>query len=85
MPQPAPRRPSRPATEGQRVFSDAGGLLWNARFTGNGGGAVEFSCITDARQSVRAIAMDASLTMAEITDETLRAWLRDAPRIGRLT
>jgi hypothetical protein len=85
MPQPASRRQSRPTNEGQRVFSDARGLLWSARFAGTGGGAVEFSCITDARQSVRAIAVDASLTMAEITDETLRAWLKDAPRIGRLT
>jgi hypothetical protein len=85
MPQPAPRRPSRPPLEGQRVFSNDDGLLWSAMFTGNGGGAVEFACISDARQAVRAIAIDASLTMTEISDETLRAWLRDAPRIGRLT
>lgn len=84
MPQPAPRRPSRPI-EGQRVFSDEEGLLWSAMFTGSGGGAVEFSCMSDARRSVRAIAVDESLTMAEISDETLRAWLRNAPRIGRLT
>jgi len=46
---------------------------------------VEFSCIGDARRAVRAIAVDAMLTMAEISDDRLRAWLRDAPRIGRLT
>ena len=85
MPHTSPRRPSHPPLEGQRVFSDAEGLLWSARLTRNGEGAVEFSCISDARQAVRAIAFDASLPMTEISDETLRAWLRDAPRIGRLT
>jgi hypothetical protein len=85
MPHPAPRRPSRPPLEGQRVFADDKGVLWSASFTGSGGGAVEFSCVGDARQAVRAIAVDASLTMAEISDDRLRAWLRDAPRIGRLT
>ncbi len=85
MPQPAPRHSPRPPLEGQRVFPDDAGLLWSATFTRGGGGAVEFSCIGDARRAVRAIAVDGSLTMAEISDETLRAWLRDAPRIGRLT
>ena len=85
MPQPAPRRPSTPPPEGQRVFADDTGLRWNALFTRSGGGAVEFSCIDDARRAVRAIAIDATLTMAEISDDRLRAWLRDAPRIGRLT
>ncbi len=80
----APRRSSRPP-EGQRVFSDDGGRLWSATFSGSGGGAVEFSCISDARRSVRAIAYDPTVTMAEITDEVLRAWLRDAPPLGRLT
>ena len=81
----APRQPSHPQAEGQRVFTDEAGLLWSASFTRSGGGAVEFSCIGDARRPVRAIAVDAALRIAEISDETLRAWLRDAPRIGRLT
>ncbi len=85
MPHPAPRRPSYPPLEGQRVFADDDGILWSASFTGSGGGAVEFSCIGDARRAVRAIAVEAALTMAEINDDRLRAWLRDAPRIGRLT
>lgn len=84
MSHPAPQRPSRPI-EGQRVFAAEDGMLWCASFTGSGGGAVEFSCIGDARQAVRAIGVDATLTMEEISDERLRAWLRDAPRIGRLT
>ena len=85
MPHPAPRRPSRPPLEGQRVFADENGVLWSASFTGSGGGAVEFSCVGDARQAVRAIAVDDSLSITEISDDRLRAWLRDAPRIGRLT
>jgi hypothetical protein len=82
----APRRPSQPQqAEGPRVFTDDAGLLWSAVLTRGGGGAMEFSCIGDARRPVRAIAVDAALMMSQISDETLRAWLRDAPRIGRLT
>jgi len=85
MPHSAPRHPSRPQPEGQRVFTDEAGLLWSASLTRSGGGAVEFSCIGDARRPVRAIAVDVSLRMSDVTDEMLRAWLREAPRIGRLT
>jgi hypothetical protein len=80
-----PRQPSRSPLESQRVFTDDAGLLWSASYTRSGGGAVEFSCIGDARRPVRAIAADAALRLADVSDETLRAWLRDAPRIGRLT
>ncbi len=85
MPRSASRPPSRPYTEGSREFTDETGLRCSATITRSGGGAVEFSCIGDARRPVRAIAVDASLRMSEISDEMLRAWLRDAPRIGRLT
>ena len=85
MPHPTPRHPPRAQAEGQRVFTDESGLLWSASFTRSGGGAVEFSCVGDARRPVRAIAVDGAVALAEISDETLRAWLRDAPRIGRLT
>ena len=67
------------------MFADEAGLLWSASLTRSGGGAVEFSCIGDARRPVRAIAVDVSLRMSDVTDEMLRAWLREAPRIGRLT
>ena len=85
MPHSVPRQPSRAQAESQRVFTDEAGLLWSASLTRSGGGAVEFSCIGDARRPVRAIAADAALRLADVSDETLRAWLRDAPRIGRLT
>jgi hypothetical protein len=34
---------------------------------------------------VRALAVDAAFRIGEVSDDTLRAWLREAPRIGRLT
>ena len=78
------RRPS----NGERVFTDDKGSIWSASFVPGGAGdgnAIVFACISDSRQSVRAIAADPELSFAEVHDDTLRAWLRDAPRIGRLT
>ncbi len=66
----------------ERVFADDSGRLWSATDTGV---AVVFTCITDGRQSGRALAIDLSTVEDEPGDETLRAWLRAAPRIGRLT
>jgi len=81
----APHQPARSPVEGPREFTDETGLLWRVSLTRSGGGAMEFSCIGDARRPIRAIAADASLRLSEVSDEALRAWLRDAPRIGRLT
>jgi len=86
MPIPGTRRPQRRSSGGERVFADDIGRLWSASYTREAeGGAVVFACISDSRQPVRAIAADASLHFPEVADDTLRAWLRDAPRIGRLT
>ena len=67
---------------GERVFSDEMGRLWSAANTGE---AIVFTCISDGRQSGRAIAVDLATLTADVGDETLRAWLQAAPRIGRLT
>jgi hypothetical protein len=67
---------------GERVFSDGEGRLWSAANTGE---AIVFTCISDGRQSGRAIAVDLARLGTEVGDETLRAWLDAAPRIGRLT
>ena len=79
------RRPS----GGERVFADDGGLLWSASHKQQSktadDGVVVFACISDSRQSVRAMAVDASFRIADVSDDTLREWLRAAPRIGRLT
>jgi len=90
MPHQVPRRPPRRPSGGERVFTDEAGRLWSAaphRSGQNGpaGEAVVFACISDARERMRAIAVDPAVRLAEAADETLRAWLREAPPMGRLT
>ena len=71
---------------GERVFTDASGRLWSALSHAHDGGVtVVFTCITEGRQSGRAIEIDLSQEVGDVGDETLRAWLEAAPRIGRLT
>lgn len=67
---------------GERVFADDTGRLWNAAFTGE---AMVFTCVSDGRQSGRAIAIPAGGLAGDVDDDTLRGWLDAAPRIGRLT
>jgi hypothetical protein len=73
--------PYRPSGE-ERVFADEAGRLWSAAFTGE---AIVFSCVSDGRQSGRAIAVTANDLSDDLGDDTLRAWLGSAPHIGRLT
>jgi hypothetical protein len=71
---------------GERVFTDSFGRLWSALSTAaDSGVTVIFTCITEGRQSGRAIAIDLTQEVGDVGDETLRAWLEAAPRIGRLT
>jgi len=71
---------------GERVFTDATGRLWSAvSHTDAHGVTVVFTCITEGRQSGRAIVVDLPEEVGDVGDETLRAWLEAAPRIGRLT
>jgi hypothetical protein len=71
---------------GERVFTDSSGRLWSAITTADDHGVtVVFTCITEGRQSGRAIVIDLSQEVGDVGDETLRAWLEAAPRIGRLT
>jgi len=65
-----------------RVFTDDKGRTWNAVNTGE---AIVFTCISDGRQSGRAIAVESSLFDNSVSDATLRAWLNAAPRIGTLS
>ena len=86
MPEPSTRKPPRRKSGGERVFADDAGLLWSAsNAPGSAAGAVVFSCISDSRQSVRAIQVESAVALAEADDELLRTWLREAPKIGRLT
>ncbi|MEX2154995.1 MAG: hypothetical protein WD825_16750 [Gemmatimonadaceae bacterium] len=75
---------------GERVFTDAFGRLWSATSHPEDHGiTVIFTCINDGRQSGRAIVIEltkeVSGEVGDVGDETLRAWLEAAPRIGRLT
>jgi hypothetical protein len=66
---------------GERVFADEQGRLWSAAHAGE---AIVFACISDGRQSGRAIAVDLVKLDDSVGDEILRAWLSAAPRIGTL-
>jgi hypothetical protein len=60
--------------------------LWNASHaSGTVDAAVVFTCISDSRQTVRAIAVPFGFALTETGDELLRVWLREAPRMGLLT
>lgn len=86
-----PRLSTRPIENrpsgGDRVFTDASGRLWSALTHADGatGVTVIFTCITDGRQSGRAILVDLPREDGDPGDDLLRAWLEAAPRIGRLT
>jgi hypothetical protein len=81
MTRPSIRRSTNRPSGGERVFTDDAGRLWSAVPTAD---AMIFTCISEARQSSRALALEGAVRGDEIGDETLRAWLRAAPRIGTL-
>ena len=68
-------------SSGARVFADQAGRLWSVAYVGD---AVVFACITGGRQALRAISAEAARIDDAVGDETLRAWLNSAPRIGML-
>lgn len=49
------------------------------------GEAIVFACISDRRQPSRAIGADLASLDEAVGDDTLRAWLTAAPRIGTLS
>ena len=73
----------RPSAE-ERIFADDIRRLWSAAITGE---VIVFTCVSDGRQSGRAIAVTADdISISDdLGDDTLRAWLSSAPHIGRLT
>ncbi len=66
---------------GSRVFADDHGRLWSASHIDE---AIVFTCISDGRQSPRAMAVGLARLDDNVGDDTLRAWLNVAPRIGTL-
>lgn len=87
MPRQSIRTTHRRPSGGERVFTDALGRMWTAAYVRGetGGNAVVFACVSEVRQSGRAIAVDLPGNVGDIEEETLRAWLSVAPRIGTLT
>ena len=86
MPRTSPRSTDLRPSGGERVFTDPFGRLWSAgSHADRDGTTVIFTCITDGRQSGRAIVVELPQEVGDVGDETLRAWLEAAPRIGRLT
>jgi hypothetical protein len=82
MPRVSASSPTYRPSGGERVFADDQGRLWSAAHFGD---ALVFTCISDARQRGRAIAMDLETLDDSVGDETLRARLNAAPRIGTLS
>ena len=72
-----PQRPSNTV----RVFADAIGRLWSAAVSG---GVLVFNCATETRRAARAIAVELAALDDSVSDDALRAWLEQAPRIGTL-
>jgi hypothetical protein len=66
---------------GERVFADEQGRLWSAAHAGE---VIVFTCISDGRHSGRAIVVNLAKLDSTVGDDTLRAWLDAAPRIGTL-
>ena len=86
MPRTSNRELSLRPSGGERVFTDSLGRLWSAASHSEADGiTVIFTCINDGRQSGRAIVVELPQEVGDVGDETLRAWLEAAPRIGRLT
>ena len=86
MPKLHTRQPPLRPSGGERVFTDEQGRLWSAALEqrDSSSGALVFRCISDGRQSVRALAVD-PLALREAVDDVLRVWLGAAPRIGILS
>lgn len=81
MPRLSPRSTSLSPPSGDRVFADDQGRLWSATHVGE---AIVFACISDGRNAGRAITVNLARLDSSVGDETLRAWLEAAPRIGTL-
>ena len=80
------RQPPLRNSGGERVFMDDQGRVWSAALEqrDDPSGALVFRCISDGRQSVRALVVD-PLALREAVDDVLRVWLGAAPRIGILS
>jgi hypothetical protein len=85
MPPPTSHNAPQRSSGSERLFSDTAGRLWSAAFSGKRHEALLFSCLSDAREPTRAIAVPARFHLSDPTDDDLRRMLAEAPEVGRLT
>ena len=71
-----------------RVFGAADGALWGASLetglSGEDAAVLVFTCMSEARQGVRAITIEPPVELRDLTDDALRQWLAVAPRVKKL-
>jgi len=86
MTSPAGRRPPRRSSGVERLFEDDEGRLWSAgrTVTPEEGEAVLFTCVSDAREPPRALALPPDFHLADAGVPALRDMLTQAPRVGVL-
>lgn len=70
----------------ERIFEDETRRLWSAghSLTPEGSDAVVFTCLSDAREAVRAVALDVEVPLTEEGSNALQILLTKAPRLERL-
>ena len=70
----------------ERIFEDETRRLWSAghSVTPSGSGAVVFTCLSDAREAIRAVALDVEVPLTEAGSSQLQLLLTKAPRLGQL-
>jgi hypothetical protein len=75
-----------PDSGSERIFEDAARRIWSAgnTHTPTGTEALVFTCLSDPREAVRAVTLDAEVPLTDAGSEKLRVLLRAAPRLGRL-
>ena len=80
------RATPRRSSGSERIFEDDARRLWCAghAITPRGSDAVVFTCLSDAREAVRAVAMDIEVPLTETGTGELRVLLDAAPRLGKL-
>jgi hypothetical protein len=85
MPPPTSHNAPQRSSGSERLFSDTAGRLWSAAFSGRRHEALVFSCLSDAREPTRAIAVPPRFHLSDPNDDELRRMLGEAPEVGRLT
>lgn len=70
----------------ERIFEDALRRIWSAGHsnTPTGTEALVFTCLSDPRQAVRAVTLEAEVPLTDAGSDKLRTLLGVAPRLGQL-